>query len=83
VLVKEAKIVGSLWGRHARENPEQHRKNVDEIIGYIADGSIKPRVDNMITFENFADAFELFEHNKGRGNTVICIKQDGPCLSKL
>jgi NADPH2:quinone reductase len=83
LLVKEAKVVGSLWGRYARENPDQHRKNVDEIIGYLADGSIKPRVDTMVSFENFADAFEVFEQNKGRGNTVICIKEDGPCHAKL
>ena len=84
LLVKEAKIVGSLWGRYARENPDKHRKNVDEIIGYLANGSIKPRVDTMVSFENYVNAFELFEQNQGRGNTVIRIKEeDGPLHSKL
>lgn len=83
LLVKEAKVVGSLWGRYAREYPEQHRKNVDQILGYFADGLIKPRVDTIVPFENFADAFEIFEQNKGKGNTVICVKEDASLHSKL
>jgi len=76
LLVKEVKVAGSIWARYANENPQQHRKNVEQMIRYLEDGSIKPRVDRVIAFENYADAFELFENNEGRGNTVICVKEE-------
>lgn len=83
ILIKELNIVGSLWARYARENPEEHRQNVEEMIGYLADGSIKPRVDRVIPFDNYIEAFELFENNQGRGNTAICIKEDPMPMSRL
>jgi len=73
LLIKEAMVVGSLWGRWARENPIEFRTNMNEILNYMADGSITARVDNMFMLEEYAKAFELYEGNEGRGNTVISI----------
>ena len=73
LLIKEAMVVGSLWGRWARENPVEFRTNMNEILNYMADGSITARVDNMFMLEEYAKAFELYEGNEGRGNTVISI----------
>jgi len=83
ILIKELKVVGSLWGRHAKENPDQHRKNVERMIDFLSEGAIKPRVDRVIPFNNYVAAFELYENNKGRGNTVICIKEDPMLRSRL
>jgi len=71
LLIKEAMVVGSLWGRWARENPVLFRNNMNEILGYMADGKIEPRADSIFPFDDSIKAFELFEENKARGNTVV------------
>jgi NADPH2:quinone reductase len=71
LLVKEVMVVGSLWGRFAHENPSVHRQNVEEILNFFTSGAIKPRTSTIFPLMQFADAFELFECNKGQGNTVI------------
>mmetsp|Transcript_33816 Transcript_33816/g.68908 ORF Transcript_33816/g.68908 Transcript_33816/m.68908 type:complete len:381 (-) Transcript_33816:178-1320(-) len=76
LLIKEATVVGSLWGRWARANPIEFRNNMNEILNFMAEGKIEPRADNMFSFDDYVKAFELFEQNSGRGNTVICVKSD-------
>ena len=62
LLIKEASIVGSLWGRWARENPFEFRNNMNEIFGYMKEGKIKPRADTIFSLDNYIKAFELFEN---------------------
>ena len=76
LLIKEAMVVGSLWGRWARANPKEFRNNMNEILGFMVNGLIEPRADRIFMLEDFVKAFELFEHNTGRGNTVICLKSE-------
>ncbi|KAL9188601.1 hypothetical protein ACHAXT_006979 [Thalassiosira profunda] len=77
LLIKEAMVVGSLWGRWARENPELFRNNMNEIFGWMADGTLEARADNIFSMDEFARAFELFEENQGRGNTVVSMNASG------
>ena len=71
LLIKEAMVVGSLWGRWARENPDLFRVNMNEIFNFMDEGKIEARADTIVSLDNYIHAFELFEQNKGRGNTVI------------
>lgn len=76
LLIKQVAAIGSRWDQWARMYPEVHRQNVQEILGFLASGAIKPRVDRVYPLERFIEAFELFESNQGRGNTVVCIREE-------
>ena len=76
LLIKQAAVIGSIWVGWARANPEQHQQNVGHIIDFLATGAIQPRVDRVFPLDQFVKAFELFEHNQGRGNTVVCFTQE-------
>ena len=70
LLIKEVRVVGSLWGRWARENPVEFSNNMKEILATVQ--GQKSRSNACIyPLERVVDAFELFEQNKSRGNTVI------------
>ncbi len=75
LLIKQAAAIGSMWGGWASAHPEAHQQNVAEIINFMATGVVQPRVDRVFPLKDFVKAFELFEHNQGRGNTVLCIKE--------
>lgn len=76
LLVKEVNVVGSLWGRWAKEYPQDHRQNVNEILQFLASGAIQPRVDRVFPISEYDKAFGLFEKNEGRGNTVVSFADD-------
>ena len=76
LLIKQAAVIGSIWAGWARANPDGHQENVAEIVDFLATGAIQPRVDRIFPLDDFVKAFELFEHNQGRGNTVVCIKEE-------
>ena len=71
LLIKQAVVVGSIWAGWAEANPQGHQQNVAEILEFLATGAIQPRADRIFPLDRFVEAFELFEQNQGRGNTVV------------
>lgn len=71
LLIKTAVVMGSMWAAWAARNPEAHQRHVARILDYMATGAVRPRADRVYALEDFIEAFELFERNQGRGNTVV------------
>lgn len=76
LLIKQAAVVGSLWGPWARAHPDEHQQDVRDILGFLESGKVVPRAERVFAFEDFLQAFELFENNQGRGNTVVCVREE-------
>jgi NADPH:quinone reductase-like Zn-dependent oxidoreductase len=55
---------------------ENHQQNVREILTLLETRAVKPRVDRIVPLARAIEAFQLFERNKGRGNTVVCIREE-------
>ncbi len=42
----------------------------------MASGAVEPRADRVFPLDRFVEAFELFENNEGRGNTVVAMREE-------
>ena len=81
LLVKQARVAGSIWTNIAFEASETNQNNkystmVQAILQYFASGKISGRVGTIVPVSRFIEAFEIFEENKGRGNTVVSFIDD-------
>ena len=82
LLIKQAAAVGSLWASWAQHFPKEHHANVLEILDFFRTGAIEPRVDRIFDLDDYLNAFELFEANQGRGNTVVRIRDNQEASSR-
>jgi NADPH2:quinone reductase len=72
-LLKSCAIVGVFWGAAAARNPEQHRKNVSELLSLYGEGKIKPYVSERFPIERGADAIAHLAGRKAMGKVVVTV----------
>jgi NADPH2:quinone reductase len=70
-LLKGAALVGVFWGEHVEREPELHRKNMATLIGWLAEGLIRPHVDRSFPLEEAAKAFAAIGRREIMGKAVL------------
>lgn len=71
-LQKRLKITGTvLRGRSTEEKAEATRAFIDEVLPLIADGTIKPNIAKVFSYENAGRAHEYLESNESFGKVVL------------
>lgn len=73
-LLKEASIIGVWWGTWLRRHPAEHRDNLGQLLAWIADGTLEPRITETFAFERYADAFRRIAERKARGKVVLRVR---------
>ncbi|MCP4299876.1 MAG: NADPH:quinone oxidoreductase family protein [Gammaproteobacteria bacterium] len=70
-LLKEASIIGVWWGTWASKNPKLQIENMIEMAVLIADGTLKPRVTESYSLDDFADAFRAITERRALGKVTL------------
>jgi NADPH2:quinone reductase len=70
-LLKGFSIVGVFWGNFTRKEPQKHAANVRELLGWIADGKLKPLVSAAYPLEQAGRALEDMMQRKVQGKVVL------------
>lgn len=73
LLVKGAEITGVFWGESVRRNPQSHGANMRLLLGFVADGRLKPRIDATFPLDKAAEALSIIEHRKAKGKIVLTL----------
>jgi NADPH2:quinone reductase len=72
-LLKGCEIVGVFWGSFVMRDPEHHRRNVDELVGWWRDGKLRPHVSSTYPLERAAEAIRELADRKAKGKVVVTV----------
>ncbi len=71
MLLKGASMVGVFWGDHVRRDPKANAAAMREMMGWVADGKLKPLVSARYSLADTAKAFEALAARQATGKVVI------------
>ncbi len=71
MLLKSASVVGVFWGDFARREPQANLAAMREMLGWMADGKLKPLVSKRYALAETAQALNDMAERKVTGKVVI------------
>lgn len=73
VLLKGCQIVGVYWGMSVMRDPAHGRAILQEIIGWLGDGSLRPHVHVSVPLSRAVDALRAIEERRVQGKAVVVV----------
>jgi NADPH2:quinone reductase len=71
MLLKGASLVGVFWGEFAKREPKANAAAMQQLMGWLADGTIKPRISGRYALADTAQALNDMAARKVMGKVVI------------
>ena len=72
-LLKGCDIVGVFWGAFVGREPDRHRRNVEELIGWWREGKLRPHLSSTYPLERAAEAIRELADRKAKGKVVVTV----------
>jgi NADPH2:quinone reductase len=73
LLLKGADAVGVFWGEAVKRNPERHRANMIEVLQWVADGKLDPRIQATYPLAEIREAIGVLDRREATGKIVLTI----------
>jgi NADPH:quinone reductase len=70
-LLKGASIVGVFWGEFAKREPDANHAGIRELLGWLAEGKIKPYVSRTYTLDEAPQALNDLMQRRATGKLVV------------
>lgn len=74
-LLKGASLVGVFWGEYARREPKANLAGMRQLLGWMAEGKIKPRISARYALADTPQALNDMAARKVTGKVVILPNQ--------
>ncbi|HMC43648.1 MAG TPA: NADPH:quinone oxidoreductase family protein [Acidimicrobiales bacterium] len=72
-LLKSCSVVGVFWGAFAAREPERHRENVRELVGWWQEGKLRPHVSSTYPLDRAGEAIRELADRRAKGKVVVTI----------
>lgn len=70
-LLKGASAIGVFWGESVKRDPAGHRMNMSDVLAWVAQGTLKARVDRTFNLVDAVEALGLIDDRKAVGKIVL------------
>lgn len=70
-LLKSCAIVGVFWGEAARRNPAGNRANMAQVLGWVAEGRLRPHVHATYPLQRTGEAIKSLETRQVVGKVIV------------
>lgn len=71
LLVKNLDVIGLYWGGYLRFNPASLVGSLNELVTWIADGTLTPHISHRLPLEDAVSGLELLRTRQATGKVVI------------
>ncbi len=75
-LLKGCAIVGVFWGAWVERAPAAHRANMERVLGWQAEGQIRPHIAMSVPLANTTDALHALRNREVKGKAVVEVRAD-------
>ena len=73
LLLKGAAAIGVFWGEAVRRDPAGHRRNMADVLAWVAEGKLHPRVHATFPLARTAEAIAVLDRREAVGKVVLSI----------
>jgi NADPH2:quinone reductase len=71
LMLKGADAVGVFWGEAVRRNPDRHRENMIEVLRWVSEGKLAPRIHGTYPLEEIREAIGVLDRREATGKVVV------------
>lgn len=71
LLLKGCSALGVFWGEAVSRDTAQHRQNMMQLLAWISDGRLSPRIGAVYPLERGVEALQLIEQRKATGKIIL------------
>ena len=71
LLLKGCDLAGVFFGRFTELEPEVHRRNMQQLLAWCEDGTLRPHIGQVFPLAETAQAITLLESRKAVGKIII------------
>ncbi len=72
-LLKGADLRGVFWGAFTMRDPKGNRQNIDDLLDWLADGTLKPHLDSVFPLEEAGVALNKIAARDVKGKVLLKI----------
>lgn len=73
LLLRGAEAVGVFWGEFVKRDPASHRRNMTQVLRWIAESSLTPRIHATYPLDQIREAIGVLDRREAVGKIILTL----------